>query len=156
MIPKPFAAVLLLAVSAALPAAGSAREVPGAASCLTLEQGWVRATVAGRAMTAAYGQLRNRCDRPVALDHLLSPQAHRVELHRTEVVDGMSRMRRVDNPQVPAGGSLSLAPGGLHLMLHGLQAGLVDGATLDLVLGARADDALQLRLPVLRQAPAAR
>ena len=126
------------------------------AGCLQLEQGWVRAPVAGRSMTAAYGQLHNRCAQPVTLGHLHSTQAHRVELHRTEVVDGVSRMRRVENPQVAAGSTLQLAPGGLHLMLHGLHAGVVDGAGLDLALGDHADDALHVRLPVQRQGPAAR
>ena len=125
-----------------------------AAACLQLEQGWVRAPLPGRAMTAAYGQLHNRCDRPVPLAHLHSGMAAKVELHRTEIVDGVSRMRAEVQPQVPAGGVLELAPGGLHLMLHGPAAEVVDGGQLTLSLGTTADDVLTVPLPVRRAAGA--
>ena len=130
MIPKPFAAVLLLAVSAALPAAGSARAERLPTPCLMLEQGWVRAPMAGRDMTAAYGQLHNNCRVSVAvrLDKLSSLQAARVELHRTEVVDGVSRMRPVSELVIAPDEHVVLEPGGLHLMLHGLKPGVQAGS----------------------------
>ena len=46
-----------------------------------------------------------------------SPQFEMVEIHRTEIVDGMARMIPQDRLPVPAGGSVTLEPGGLHLML---------------------------------------
>lgn len=131
------------------PAAGKAPEAAiRAADCLQLEQGWVRAPMPGHAMTAAYGRLANRCDHAVPLAWLHSDQATKVELHRTEIVDGVSRMRAEEQPQVPAGGVLELAPGGLHLMLHGVGDNVVDGAELTLSLGTAADDALDVTLSV--------
>jgi hypothetical protein len=46
-----------------------------------------------------------------------SPQFARVELHETRIEDGMARMRQLDGLDLPPGGRVTLAPGGLHLML---------------------------------------
>lgn len=120
---------VLLATTALLLLAGPARGERLPAPCLMLEQGWVRAPVAGRDMTAAYGQLHNNCRVPVAvrLEKLSSLQAARVELHRTEVVDGVSRMRPVSDLQIAPDEHVVLQPGGLHLMLHGLKPGVQAG-----------------------------
>lgn len=125
----------IAAVALALAASGAAhalRRAQAPAACLLLEQGWVRAPMAGRAMTAGYGQLHNRCAHAVSLVGLHSAQARHVELHRTEITDGISRMRPVPGLQLAAGQHVSLEPGGLHLMLHGLQPGVVPGSQLEL------------------------
>ena len=125
----------IAAVALALAASGAAhalRPAQAPAACLLLEQGWVRAPMAGRAMTAGYGQLHNRCTHAVSLVGLHSAQARHVELHRTEITDGISRMRPVPGLQLAAGQRVSLEPGGLHLMLHGLQPGVVPGSQLEL------------------------
>ncbi len=123
----------IAAVALALAASGTAHaRRPAPAACLLLEQGWVRAPMAGRAMTAGYGQLHNRCAHAVSLVGLHSAQARHVELHRTEITDGISRMRPVPGLQLAAGQHVSLEPGGLHLMLHGLQPGVVPGSQLEL------------------------
>ena len=44
----------------------------------------------------------------------------RVELHTTEEQDGVARMMHVDKIDVPAGETVELAPGGLHVMFMGL------------------------------------
>jgi copper(I)-binding protein len=123
----------IVAVALVLAASGAAHALrPAPAACLLLEQGWVRAPMAGRAMTAGYGQLHNRCAHTVSLVGLHSAQARHVELHRTEITDGISRMRPVPGLQLAAGQHVSLEPGGLHLMLHGLQPGVVPGSQLEL------------------------
>lgn len=133
MIVKAIAAVaLVLAASGTAQALRPAAAPPPASACLVLEQGWVRAPMAGRAMTAGYGQLHNRCAHAVGLAGLHSAQAQRIELHRTEIIDGISRMRPVPDLQIPAGQRVSLEPGGLHLMLHGLQPDVVSGSQLEL------------------------
>ena len=108
---------------------------PPREQCLTLEQGWVRAPVAGRDMTAAYGQLHNRCSRSASVSSMESPQAAAVELHRSEVVDGVSRMRPAPDVVIEPGTHVVLEPGGLHLMLHGLVPGVQAGSELELRLG---------------------
>mgnify|MGYP002377832521 CR=1 FL=1 len=54
-----------------------------------------------------------------------SPVAAAVEIHNHEAgEDGVMRMRKIDRVEVPAGGSVEFAPGGLHVMLIGLTAPL--------------------------------
>ena len=45
----------------------------------------------------------------------------RVELHTTEFEGDIARMVHVDTIPVPAGGSVTLEPGGMHVMFMGLQ-----------------------------------
>jgi copper(I)-binding protein len=59
----------------------------------------------------------------------------RVELHRTTIQDGRARMEPVlGGVPLPAGSELELAPGGLHLMLMGLDRGLQVGDRVPLEL----------------------
>lgn len=121
---------VLLVATTLLLVGGPARAERLPAPCLMLEQGWVRAPVAGRDMTAAYGQLHNTCRQAVEvrLDRLSSLQAGSVALHRTEVVDGVSQMRQVGALKLAADEHVVLAPGGLHLMLHALAPGVAAGS----------------------------
>jgi len=70
-----------------------------------------------------------------AADTLLSvtsPGAERIETH-TMVQDGATmKMRAEPRVALPAGGTLQFAPGGRHLMLFGLEAGLKPGDRLPL------------------------
>jgi copper(I)-binding protein len=72
-----------------------------------------------------------------AADRLVAARAaiaRVVELH-THVRDGdVMRMRPVPAIDVPAGGTVMLQPGGLHLMLIGLTASLEQGATVPVTL----------------------
>ena len=57
-----------------------------------------------------------------------APFARGVEIHRTTVVDDVSRMRRLDDGlEIPPGATVRLEPGGTHLMFTGLVDPLPDG-----------------------------
>jgi periplasmic copper chaperone A len=68
-------------------------------------------------MTAGFGQLHNTGTGAIELVSFSSPEFADVTLHRTELVDGVSRMREVPLLRIPAGETVELAPGGYHLML---------------------------------------
>ena len=55
-------------------------------------------------------------------------------LHETTVQQGQSRMRPREQLAVPAGQTVKLEPGGLHVMLHGLTQPLSVGQTVPLVI----------------------
>ena len=62
------------------------------------------------------------------------PVAARAELH-THIKDGdVMRMRQVSSIDVPAGGTVNLQPGGLHIMLIDLKEPLRQGETFPLTL----------------------
>ena len=55
-------------------------------------------------------------------DRLIAVQADfpRVMLHTTEMKDDVARMMHIDAVEIPAGETVSLEPGGLHVMFMGL------------------------------------
>ncbi len=84
---------------------------------LEWRNGWIRALPPGSGMTAAYGELRNNSNKAIALDAFDSNAFAIVELHRSSMEDGVSRMREQKGVRIAAGEALQLQPGGLHLML---------------------------------------
>jgi copper(I)-binding protein len=60
--------------------------------------------------------------------------ARRVELHTHLMEGNVMKMRQVDAIPVPAGRSVTLKPGGLHVMMIGLEKKLVEGESFPLTL----------------------
>lgn len=110
---------------------------------------WVRAAPNVQMNTAAYMRLRNTSSADVAVVGVTSPAARVAELHQMREDNGVMRMRRVDRLVVPAQGTLTLEPGGLHVMLFQLTAPLEPGATITLLLtladGSTVNVAAQVR-----------
>lgn len=100
----------------------SASTTASAAACpVTVTDAWVKAADSG--MTSAFGTLTNASGEPVTVTGVSSPAAGRVELHEVADVNGQMTMRQVAGGfSVPANGSLTLEPGGYHLMLMDLTA----------------------------------
>ncbi|MFC8532319.1 copper chaperone PCu(A)C [Nocardia sp. NPDC057227] len=108
---------------------------PGrSADAVTVTDQWVKAADSG--MSAGFGELRNTGGTPVTVVSATSPAAGRLELH--EVVpdaDGAMVMRPKDGGfAIPAGGALTLRPGGDHLMFMELGTPLRTGSTTEVVL----------------------
>lgn len=82
-----------------------------------IEKAWVRAAPPGAPSLAGYLVLRNPCRTAVEVSDVESRDFGMPMIHRTEVVDGVSRMRPAGKLMVPPGGTLRFEPGGLHLML---------------------------------------
>jgi periplasmic copper chaperone A len=103
-----------------------------AATPVTIENPWARATPPGAKIGAGYMKIKSS-----AGDRLLgasSPAAARVELHVTEKKGDVMRMREVKAYDIPAGGSFELSPGGAHLMLVDLKAPFKEGAKVPVTL----------------------
>lgn len=94
--------------------------------------------------------LRNPGEQDVTLVEADSPAAEVMELHNHEDVDGVMQMRKVTEIVVPAGESVALAPGGLHLMLIGLTAPLVEGEPVEIELRFDTGESQQITAPVKR------
>jgi periplasmic copper chaperone A len=70
-----------------------------------------------------------------ALTGAASPVAGRVELHETTAdASGMAAMHPVHRLEIPAASTVTLAPGGYHLMLMDLTERLEPGTTVDITL----------------------
>lgn len=98
--------------------------VAGAADDVSVVDPYVRAVPPGQPNSAAFMQLHNKSTTRHAIVKAQSPVAKIVELHTHIMEGGMMKMRQVERIEVPAQGSTTLAPGGLHVMLLGLTADL--------------------------------
>lgn len=83
---------------------------------------------------AAFMILENTGDAPDKLVSVTSDVAQTVEIHKTEMQEGIMRMAPVDFIEVPAKGNAELKPGGFHIMLIGLKKDLVPGEQIELTL----------------------
>jgi copper(I)-binding protein len=101
---------------------------------LVAADAWIREAPPGAAAMAGYATLRNGTREALRCDAASGPDFGAVELHRTVVENGMSRMERGQVVELAAGGEARLEPGGLHLMLFRPQRELRAGTRTRLTL----------------------
>ncbi len=104
-----------------------------AAADVTVTDPWARASILAARPAAAYVTIEStNHDR---LIQIRTPIAAKVMIHATETgTDGVSRMRHIEGLELPAGQVVSLAPGGLHLMLMGVESKLQEGTSFPMTL----------------------
>ncbi len=107
---------------------------PAVAGELAVVNAGSRSTPPVAKVGVVYFTLKNDTKKSDRLLKLSTPVATRVEVHRTEELDGIARMREVAVLHVDAGQTLEFQPGGLHVMLMGLRKPLVAGTSYDLDL----------------------
>jgi copper(I)-binding protein len=103
-------------------------------STLELENAWVRVLPPTQSNTAAYVTVRNTGPAAVRITGASAGLAGRVELHDSVAVEGMQRMQQQPFVDVPPGAQVEFAPGGLHLMLLGLERMPAAGEAIQLCL----------------------
>jgi copper(I)-binding protein len=94
---------------------------------------WVRLPAVTDRPGAAYVTITGgpTPDRLVAAS---SPLAGRTELHAMSITGGVMKMTPLAGVDVPAGGTVSFAPGGNHIMLFGLDPAVKPGTGMPLAL----------------------
>jgi|SRR5581483_4973831 len=100
---------------------------------LVVDSAWAR-QVPGSDVAAVYLTLRNPSSKPITILGVESPVASHAMIHETKTEGGQSRMRPHEQLVVPAGQSVKLEPGGLHIMLHDVRQPASVGQTVPLVL----------------------
>ena len=96
---------------------------------------WTRATPPTAPTAGGFLKLTNTGTAPDRLVSAKSPAAGEVQVHEMKMDGNIMRMRELDKGvEIPAGGSVTLAPGGLHLMLIGLKAPLKAGDSVPVTL----------------------
>ncbi|MGW5381081.1 copper chaperone PCu(A)C [Nocardia sp. NPDC003963] len=105
-----------------------------AADSVTITDQWAKAAAGG--MSAAFGELRNTGDREVTVVSASSPVSATVELHEVATDGGGASFMRpkAGGFVIPAGGELSLTPGGEHIMFIDLRGALRTGTDAPVTL----------------------
>jgi uncharacterized protein YcnI/copper(I)-binding protein len=99
---------------------------------------------------AVYLVIENHGDSDDRLVTVSSPIAARAEVHEMTVENDVMRMAAVEGGLVvPAHGTVTLAPGGQHVMLMGLAGPLQHGTTFPLTLGFERAGEVTVTVPVL-------
>lgn len=108
--------------------------LPRSKSPLTIADSWVKAADSG--MTAAFGVITNPTDKPVTVVGARSPRfAGVVQLHEVAMQNGAMQMKeKAGGFVIPAGGSVTLEPGGDHLMLMKMRQPVKAGEMVPIML----------------------
>ena len=101
---------------------------------LSFNDPWIRGSVPGQKNGAGYLVIDNKSSIPAALTSAQSNRAHRIELHTIVREDGVAKMREVPEINVPANGSVTLQPGGYHVMFIGLTQPFKEGESIPVKL----------------------
>jgi copper(I)-binding protein len=107
---------------------------PSGSPGLKVMDAWARQSPAAAGNGAVYMKLVNDGGADDILLGVKSDVAEVAELHETKMDGGMMKMSPVPNIKIPAGGSVSLEPGGLHVMLINLKQPLEPGQKVKLTL----------------------
>jgi copper(I)-binding protein len=116
-----------------------------------LKDAWIRALPTGSGMTAGFGTLENPGPEAIQIRSFTSPSFGDVSLHRTELVNGVSRMQEVPSLSIEAGSSVVLEPGGYHLMLMMPAEEILPGKTVTIEMVAADGRRFSFVVPVERR-----
>ena len=94
---------------------------------LIVENANIRESIPGAPNSAAFMILKNTSAQDVVLTSATSELARATELHNHINDNGVMRMREVPEIVVPAGQSVELKPGGVHVLFMGLATPLKQG-----------------------------
>ncbi|MFT3757061.1 MAG: copper chaperone PCu(A)C [Pseudoxanthomonas sp.] len=96
-----------------------------------LKDGWINLPpIPAPMVLAGYGTIENPCAKTVIVVGAESPAFQRTMVHASTVVDGISRMRPLEELTITAKATASFAPGGNHLMLLQPSAPVKEGDKL--------------------------
>lgn len=118
-----------------------------AASIIEVMHPWARPTIPNRPGVAYFG-VHNTGDTP---DRLIGARAEgigKIEIHKAEQKNAVMMMSPVEAVDIPAGGMAHFGPGGLHLMMFGIDPPLKDGDILNMTLIFEAAGDVAITVPV--------
>lgn len=121
-----------------------------ATSFITVTGAYIKASIPGSTVTAAYMTIHNSSDKDIALLKVSSDISDRIEIHEHTMTDGMMRMREVKSLTIEAGNKAVLQPMGLHLMIFDLKQQLTEKDSITTTLHFSNNTNINIQLPVYR------
>ncbi|MGO1773443.1 MAG: copper chaperone PCu(A)C [Halomonas sp.] len=124
--------------------------MPGQASHMEVVQPWARATPPGAATGGGFVTITNRGEASDTLVGATSSLTDRVEIHIMEMDGDVMRMQHLPGGiEIPAGETVTLAPGGLHLMFMALSSPIEEGQPIYVTLDFQHAGSIETELQVL-------
>lgn len=116
---------------------------------MIVEKAWMRATPPGAPVAGAYLTLRNSGDEPDRLLSIRSPAAREVQIHEVRHEAGIARMRPLsDALPIAADSTVTMRPGGMHLMFLGPVRPLAEGTRVPATLQFERAGTVEIALDV--------
>jgi periplasmic copper chaperone A len=101
---------------------------------MAVSHAWARPTLTQKQPGGVYLQITNNTNTADTLVAVSSPWANRGEMHNNVHQDGIVRMVRLEDVPINSGATVSFMPGGMHIMLMGLDSQLTAGQDVLLTL----------------------
>lgn len=143
------ALVVAMVIVMAFPTSAGALAAEPASRKIVIEKQWARASIGTSRPGVAYLTIRNDGKTAAVLIDVATPAAARAEVHESNVAGGMASMLPSGPILIPAGGSVQLSPGGLHIMLIGLNRPLQEGGLLPISLQFKTGATITVDVPIL-------
>jgi periplasmic copper chaperone A len=148
------AALLILSPHAAPLLAEEAPALLGEANGIRIEDGYAFAAGAMARSGAGYMRITNSNAADDRLVAVRSDAAQRVELHTHVLQDGVARMVKLEEGiALPAGTTVVLERGGLHVMFMGLTGSWTEAQPVEAVLVFETAGEIPVALPVAAEVP---
>ena len=112
---------------------------------------WIREAPPTVKVLAGYFTLHNHSDKTHAIISVSSPKFESVEIHRTEIKNGMTRMHPVSKVMISSHGKVLFEPGGLHLMLINPKNKIKSGDKAQLTLHLADGSTFNFTVPVRKK-----
>jgi len=109
---------------------------------------YVRATAPGQEVAGGFMKIQNKGSTPDQLISASSPAAGDVQLHEMTMEGNVMKMRQVKEIPIPAGATVELKHGGLHLMFLNLKGPFNAGETVPVKLKFAKAGEVEVKLPV--------
>ena len=88
-----------------------------AISEIVVKNAWVRAAPAGSKAMAAYMFIDNQGPKTMSSSKIIANGFEKAEVHMSFIDNNIAQMRKLENISIDGKESITLEPGGLHLML---------------------------------------
>lgn len=105
-----------------------------AGNAIKIENAWSPEAPPVVKVLAGYMKINNLTNKDIKIKSVKSSLFERVEIHITEMKNGMMKMVKQENLNIKAKGYVELKPGGLHMMLIGKSKQVKDGSVIPLTL----------------------
>lgn len=152
--PAPTVTVLAKAEGHAAHGNSAATTAPSTVGALELEDAYVRAMLPGQPVGGGFVIIKNTGSEQDRLISASSPVAETVELHEMAMQGEVMKMRKLNEGiPLPAGETVELKSGGLHMMFMQVKSPFKEGDTVPVTLTFEKAGSVELMLPVKSAAP---